>query len=497
MTLPFYVSTRQGATKNLSWDVVVSEYMKLTDLFPACGCGATVDAPTYRITRALFVSTGDNMKYLRKLKSRESGGVMPGTPSVQHWKVSTTFNAQTQIYGVKKQWYLGLPRLLYPSLVRFRSLLNAIPQDSLVSGALWILFEVDAPEHVRQDILFILISLLVHVISTNHPTVDIHANANDFIAAYTPASRSVDRYIRDVKEYLGLRQPVQLSHIIVRSFVYTGGLEDVGIPGSRQPPSSSSLKIIMTVCNSRIGQLDQTYFAQLSNRGGIVPITQSLNATDEVIFSIYVRSQLVSRFQTVGFALVDPLRGPLKLYRDELNENELFLDGLGEEFFFEIFAECLQWMSETGGTSVAQGTLYTDGNNTMDDSEAILNVAHRLQPQSGVALSNEEKYAIVLSALPSYAFRVLSQEPDESDEEYTLRSQCQICLCDYEDGEQVRVLPCMHAFHGACAESWLHVRLQCPNCSADIAELLTNPRNTLFAGMSSVSFSEDHGTQMT
>ena len=426
------------------------------------------------------------MKFVRKLKSRESGSGGPTSQSVQHWKVSTAFNQLTQIYGIKKQWYLGLPRLLYPSLVRLRSLLNAIPQDSLVSGALWILFELDAPEHVERDVLFILFSMLVHMLETTYPTVDIHSDAREFIRGYFPNSRSVERYITDCKQYLELRQPVQLSHIIVRSFVYNAGLDISG--GS---PSASSLKIVMTVCNARVGQLDQTYFAALNSTGGIIPIGQSVNATDEIVFSVYVRSQLTARFQTVGFALIDAMKGPLKLYRDEMNENELFSDSCPESFFFEVFAECLQWMgqSETGGTSVAHGTLYTEGNNTMDDSEAILNVAHRLRPQSGVALSNEEKYAIVLSALPTYAFRHLTKEGGESEEEYVLRTQCQICLCDYDEGEQVRVLPCMHAFHGACTESWLHVRLQCPNCSADIAELLANPRSTLPTGMSSASFS--------
>jgi hypothetical protein len=165
----------------------------------------------------------------------------------------------------------------------------------------------------------------------------------------------------------------------------------------------------------------------------------------------------------------------LKLFSDDLSDFELYKQ-VDDTFYVEVFAECLQWMmqSEEGGTSLAHGTAFTDVN-TMDDSEAIMNVAQRLQPQSGVQLSSEEKYAIVISALPTYSFRPLEKQNGEPDEEYMLRTQCQICLCDYDEGDQVRALPCMHAFHAACTESWLRVRLQCPNCLADMVQLLSNP----------------------
>ena len=41
---------------------------------------------------------------------------------------------------------------------------------------------------------------------------------------------------------------------------------------------------------------------------------------------------------------------------------------------------------------------------------------------------------------------------------------CAICLADYEDGEQVRVLPCRHAFHRACIDTWLARNNACPYC---------------------------------
>jgi hypothetical protein len=248
--------------------------------------------------------------------------------------------------------------------------------------------------------------------------------------------------------------------------MYNAGLIDISA-------GTCQMKLLTSVCNPRIGQLDQAYFANVCASGGMIPINQSINATDEVVFSIYVRNSLIARIQTIGYALIDQSKGPLKLYRDDLNEMEIFIETLPETFFIEVFAECLQWMalSEGGGTSVVagNGTQYT-----ADDSERMRTVASRLHPQSGVQLTNEEKCAIILTALPSYPFRPLEKQIGESDDDFMLRTQCQVCLGDYEGGEEVRALPCMHVFHAPCVESWLHIRIQCPTCCADIADLLAD-----------------------
>ena len=439
--------------------------MGFAGCFPKCGGSESESDRPVRISRALFVSTSDSFRYVKKLHSKEMGSMNGG---VQHWKISTKYNTVTQIYGERKQWFLGLPRMIYPCLVRLRALLNSIPQDSLVSGALWICFELDTPEYLRQELQFILVSLLVHMLESDRPTIDIDPMAKDFIESMY-SSRSLERYLRETKSYIRLRQTASASHIIVRSFAYRG-LDSILDPSQGMPP----VKILVTVCNQRIGQLDQTYFTTLSPMGGIIPVNQSVQASDEIIFSLYVGGELICRFQTAGFALVDAEKGPLKLLKEDLSHLELYRDISDETFFVEVFAECLQWMSEGGGTSLAPGTNLT-GNHTMDDSDAIMNVASRLRPHSGVELSMEEKCAIILSALPTYPYKPLGRQAGETDDEFTLRTQCQICLCDYEEGDDVRVLPCMHAFHAVCTESWLRVRLQCPNCLADMLQLLSNP----------------------
>ena len=46
--------------------------------------------------------------------------------------------------------------------------------------------------------------------------------------------------------------------------------------------------------------------------------------------------------------------------------------------------------------------------------------------------------------------------------------KCTICLCEFDDGEEVRRLPCMHLFHVPCVDQWLSLNKRCPICRVDI-----------------------------
>lgn len=42
---------------------------------------------------------------------------------------------------------------------------------------------------------------------------------------------------------------------------------------------------------------------------------------------------------------------------------------------------------------------------------------------------------------------------------------CAICLCEYKDGEMLRLLPdCKHYFHVTCVDAWLKLNASCPVC---------------------------------
>lgn len=45
---------------------------------------------------------------------------------------------------------------------------------------------------------------------------------------------------------------------------------------------------------------------------------------------------------------------------------------------------------------------------------------------------------------------------------------CAVCLCEFEDGELLRRLPCNHHFHKRCVDQWLGRSKKCPLCMGPI-----------------------------
>eukprot|EP00727_Mastigamoeba_balamuthi_P007385 m51a1_g3267 hypothetical protein (660) ;mRNA; r:207171-210124 len=68
----------------------------------------------------------------------------------------------------------------------------------------------------------------------------------------------------------------------------------------------------------------------------------------------------------------------------------------------------------------------------------------------------------LIDSLPSIAFtKDLIDSQDAS---------CAICLCEYEEGEHIRYLPCRHHFHQKCIDRWLPTNKTCPFCKRPIDE---------------------------
>ncbi|KAJ7551126.1 hypothetical protein O6H91_07G135800 [Diphasiastrum complanatum] len=107
-------------------------------------------------------------------------------------------------------------------------------------------------------------------------------------------------------------------------------------------------------------------------------------------------------------------------------------------------------------------------------AEALFEVLDEIHRQS-VALSRSASAS--LSSLPapdsvvdSFPIRIHSKMDDlvnVGDE----AAQCYICLVEYEEGDQVRVLPCHHDYHKGCVDKWLkEVHRVCPLCRGNVCE---------------------------
>ncbi|XP_077234557.1 E3 ubiquitin-protein ligase At4g11680-like [Tasmannia lanceolata] len=55
-------------------------------------------------------------------------------------------------------------------------------------------------------------------------------------------------------------------------------------------------------------------------------------------------------------------------------------------------------------------------------------------------------------------------------------AECCICLSAYDDGVELRELPCAHHFHCSCIDKWLFINATCPLCKYNIIKSSRNGR---------------------
>ncbi|CAI9098206.1 OLC1v1034815C1 [Oldenlandia corymbosa var. corymbosa] len=66
---------------------------------------------------------------------------------------------------------------------------------------------------------------------------------------------------------------------------------------------------------------------------------------------------------------------------------------------------------------------------------------------------------------------------DRTGEDCGKEDICAVCLSEFNQGDEVRVLPgCAHTFHVSCIDKWLNLHRNCPLCRA---ETLPLPRGDL------------------
>ncbi|XWS29169.1 hypothetical protein CRYUN_Cryun24cG0005500 [Craigia yunnanensis] len=70
---------------------------------------------------------------------------------------------------------------------------------------------------------------------------------------------------------------------------------------------------------------------------------------------------------------------------------------------------------------------------------------------------------------------------------------CCVCLSSMKEGDDIRVLPCLHQFHRVCVDRWLNAcRKNCPVCRFSMREEEMFHRREAFTEEMSTWFSSFH-----
>lgn len=90
--------------------------------------------------------------------------------------------------------------------------------------------------------------------------------------------------------------------------------------------------------------------------------------------------------------------------------------------------------------------------------ENLINLADRLGDVKPQGLKKSQ-----IDKLHSYVWKNETTPPLKQN-----IVQCVVCICDLEEDELIRVLPCKHEFHAGCVDKWLKDNRTCPICRHEI-----------------------------
>ena len=71
-----------------------------------------------------------------------------------------------------------------------------------------------------------------------------------------------------------------------------------------------------------------------------------------------------------------------------------------------------------------------------------------------------------IGALPTVTYKMAREQLAAN-----IDTKCSICQEEFEDDDEVRVMPCKHAEHAECLDQWLRVNKCCPICKAEVPAL--------------------------
>ncbi|CAO2841978.1 unnamed protein product [Amaranthus hypochondriacus] len=78
----------------------------------------------------------------------------------------------------------------------------------------------------------------------------------------------------------------------------------------------------------------------------------------------------------------------------------------------------------------------------------------------------------VIYQFDSIVFKYKKGEEQKGSNNGTNSEDCVVCLCGFEEGEDIRKLVrCKHSFHAQCIDMWLYSHIDCPLCRAPVAAL--------------------------
>ncbi|XP_012559480.1 RING finger protein 11 [Hydra vulgaris] len=95
--------------------------------------------------------------------------------------------------------------------------------------------------------------------------------------------------------------------------------------------------------------------------------------------------------------------------------------------------------------------------NYEEEPSTIFNLTPSNQ-SSSISFTEEQSLRI------AHRLSLIQHLPSGSFDGTKKRKECVICMCDFDIGDPMRFLPCLHTYHKQCIDNWLLRSFTCPSC---------------------------------
>lgn len=153
-------------------------------------------------------------------------------------------------------------------------------------------------------------------------------------------------------------------------------------------------------------------------------------------------------------------RAARHLTRDDFDDCPHF-DSQNDDNDLDIALAISLSLSETDGNVVGHG----HANLSSSPEGGLLDMSYE-----NLVLLENVKCTAALATVNSLN-RCVFDKCNQSSTSEIVDELCTICQHEYNEGDTIMLLPCMHNFHDACSSEWLlHHSKLCPVCKLDVSE---------------------------
>lgn len=339
------------------------------------------------------------------------------------------------------------------------------------------------------------------------PQTPPHASGRPAVGALAPPNRGVRQQAASGSSGSGSRFSV------FRNVLARFGRSQAGGQNASDGPSDTGERPVANAAEPRaLGSRPERRGSSRSRRSGDGPVIASNNAAEGILERLQIRREARDLEVALRRSLEDmdaggdhershPSRPPRTTSRGAPAAHDPVLDAGGRLLVPRSGRDQRQPESrqsgvrrgDADGAEADSPSGMVEPRSSHNESAGAVSVAMPGAPQRGLGLdrsdrghseqhaaaflyeaafgNDEDLQEVLIQSRKAHLLNELPREKYRHDRHGDL-TECELCLQDYVDGDELMRLPCLHLFHNSCVGPWLKKSYTCPVCQINVCQAI-------------------------